>query len=1237
MRSHSAIPSRTRPRALAGFGAVLALAAASQCAAAIVWDSTSDQIQTGLPDWNPAASVKEPVQVHVSPGGTIFYTWMDFSGVLSDSTSADSTHRCCDGRLAFASNGLCASYQGEYECTPGQSPDSCSVPCDGPRACRYYYLPRALSSIYVRPRFPDGTLGAVEEVTPANYDSLTAPFVYDAAVGPDGSLHVVWEDVVPNVPVGLAPYSEVRRNADYLPLEGADALMYNKCGRDVDNNGRADSVRWIIGPNDSTCFAACGDSCDEINPAMISCTDSVGCWRQLTSMSVVCYRRRYPTGAWGAVHRHIAPYTDVYDPDTLRTCRVPVIAVDDEGWVYVAWDQKAAEFPSCAWRRIFPRGTQSYGPGGSQSQGDFNMGLYDAYFRKWSSSTHPDGPDSTSIVLRVSAADTLPDEMPQDYMEDETFQDDAPWDIMVAGSGAAATVHLIVARAPSIGGPCPLGGSGRELFDDCDLYTYLLPESTAWAPRRLLMQSMREQHACAEPCDAPPIAFGKLEMGLSHFVKNSDGPVHVLIGANDIWTRNGVCACPYADSCFTNRGSEVLHRELAPGDPEEWAPPFSEEAQRVSIYDGDMPVNEFDNWPVGVIASDGSIHVFWNADGNTIMHVSPIGAIPDTVVAFTTPPDITALDVAERNGIFHLLIAVGDLSSALTPNGEDLPHPDAQGTTLYYKRGVLDLDYVGTLQCDSTKTVVGNTTYWSGSLSLCADHVVGECETLVVQPGTTVRMAQPVEIIVKGKLVADGTSGAITFRSFRTPERAAAGTWDGIRLTGGSARAVLKNVSISGALYGVKDEIGSNPNPSSCVSADGPGRLSIENCRFAYNSIAGVAVTGDANTGTPDLLRVRDSEFLTNFEGIKLENVSVPDTGNWVIRGNRFRFNDWSAISIVGRYGRTVVIDSNLVQGLGADEFISDLPDSNWPDTGIRFTETRDLGRDSLRVTRNALYRIQDAGVRVKFVGNGLYAKSAVVIGGSADTTGNFFYRVGTGIDAVAATASTRVRHNVLLHYGLGLSASAPGIDLGQAAAGQGGLNYFDFCTTDVTSPPFWDSLHIDVDPGSTDSLYAHQNWWCPIVANVDTTICYDSAYFSGVPIALGTCINNQGLPGGYPASVDRWSVIGLALKQWPELPRDEIMRPRWVELYANIPNPFNPLTEIRFDIPQRLERASLVIYDVQGRRIKTLVEGPIPAGPHAVYWNGEDDSGQAVASGIYFYRLLAGQHDLTRRMVLLK
>jgi hypothetical protein len=91
----------------------------------------------------------------------------------------------------------------------------------------------------------------------------------------------------------------------------------------------------------------------------------------------------------------------------------------------------------------------------------------------------------------------------------------------------------------------------------------------------------------------------------------------------------------------------------------------------------------------------------------------------------------------------------------------------------------------------------------------------------------------------------------------------------------------------------------------------------------------------------------------------------------------------------------------------------------------------------------------------------------------------------------------------------------------------------------------------------------------------------------------------------------------------------------RAVHLFPNQPNPFSPTTRIAFDLPQA-GPMDLMIYSVNGRLIRRLVNDTREAGRHSASWDGRDDAGKRVGSGIYFYQLVAPGVEESRRMILL-
>ena len=93
---------------------------------------------------------------------------------------------------------------------------------------------------------------------------------------------------------------------------------------------------------------------------------------------------------------------------------------------------------------------------------------------------------------------------------------------------------------------------------------------------------------------------------------------------------------------------------------------------------------------------------------------------------------------------------------------------------------------------------------------------------------------------------------------------------------------------------------------------------------------------------------------------------------------------------------------------------------------------------------------------------------------------------------------------------------------------------------------------------------------------------------------------------------------------------------PEVFALHQNYPNPFNPITQIRYDLPET-KYVSINIYDVMGRKIKSLINSIQDAGYRSIHWNAMSDLGQPVSGGMYIYTIQAGEFRQTNKMVLLK
>ena len=93
---------------------------------------------------------------------------------------------------------------------------------------------------------------------------------------------------------------------------------------------------------------------------------------------------------------------------------------------------------------------------------------------------------------------------------------------------------------------------------------------------------------------------------------------------------------------------------------------------------------------------------------------------------------------------------------------------------------------------------------------------------------------------------------------------------------------------------------------------------------------------------------------------------------------------------------------------------------------------------------------------------------------------------------------------------------------------------------------------------------------------------------------------------------------------------------PNKISISQNYPNPFNPETRFQYNIPVD-GIVSIKVYDILGKKIKTLVNQWKSAGVHNEIWSGQNDNNQMVSSGVYFYQVKVGDEQITKKMILSK
>lgn len=152
-----------------------------------------------------------------------------------------------------------------------------------------------------------------------------------------------------------------------------------------------------------------------------------------------------------------------------------------------------------------------------------------------------------------------------------------------------------------------------------------------------------------------------------------------------------------------------------------------------------------------------------------------------------------------------------------------------------------------------------------------------------------------------------------------------------------------------------------------------------------------------------------------------------------------------------------------------------------------------------------------------------------------------------------------------------------------------------------------------------------------PSAANFVAFVTTPTSTFNAGPVAADTyyrvnAIDDDGYAGGYSGEASASPSTDVD-------PEPIAYRTR---LLQNVPNPFNPVTEIRFELATAAD-VSITIFDAAGRLVRTLEHGNRAMGNHTVRWNGTNDGGEPVSSGVYFYRMRAAGFDETRKMILLK
>jgi hypothetical protein len=487
-----------------------------------------------------------------------------------------------------------------------------------------------------------------------------------------------------------------------------------------------------------------------------------------------------------------------------------------------------------------------------------------------------------------------------------------------------------------------------------------------------------------------------------------------------------------------------------------------------------------------------------------------------------------------------------------------------------------------------TDTIKQNET-WSGDVLMIGDVTVASNATLTLNDGTKIYVrpnydyqgsgidSTKSEVIVDGKLIAKGLpSSTISFQS--QAETPTAGDWYGIRLNSGSVDT-LKNAVVKDANTGVRLSSANNAY--------------IDSCEITNSQKFGIY------SKLSTYLRVKHSLIEDNgMYGIALNRTSATIKNN-IIKGHS-RYN--IGVNVAAHSTENVRLEGNTVGGI----------DSEQEDPyGIAY-ELVDYG-----LTGNddpQLVIINNPGIRFcDQLGIEIIAPDTVgELTNNSQIIGNEAWnnKIGIGIDGGHALV---LKNNIVRDNNQGVlvfEVNSIGPVLGKEVTEQspiGGDNSF-----------YNNSSYSVKNVDSSDTLLAEHNWWGavpPDTSKIQGLVDYEP-YLTSDP-------NSEGKSGSGGTNLMSASRL-----------------PRVYSLFQNYPNPFNPLTTIKYDIPFYEEAGVLVkihIYNLRGQLIRKLMDKERDPGFYQIVWDGRDERGGTVASGIYFYKIQAGKFISTKKMMVVR
>jgi len=490
-------------------------------------------------------------------------------------------------------------------------------------------------------------------------------------------------------------------------------------------------------------------------------------------------------------------------------------------------------------------------------------------------------------------------------------------------------------------------------------------------------------------------------------------------------------------------------------------------------------------------------------------------------------------------------------------------------------------------------------------------------ETLTIEAGTTVEFLGFDPLNVQGQILAEGmVEEPIRFMVDDTLEfhdnASSEGVWGGIRFDGTDSTndsSLLKYCVIEYAKTFAGNAGGNNGETGGGILVDNFNKLRIEQCLIQYNRVigdyedtgaygAGIAISHSANPEIlNNIIQHNICRSLLDNNGSTGGGVMVAWNSSPLISGNTIRFN--SATETGGGLGIWLSSYPWVTNNLIVDNVCLANDGTGGAGGGVS------IGWDARPIFINNTIANNSAG----WTGGGFYSN-----GGNAVFINTI---IANNRDIVEPFEGHEIGTYNMRFYTLNFQHSC--LEGGEAGIDwePGDVGIVNFIESIADDPQLWANFELGPDS--------------PCLGSGAASVTIGGTIYEAPPV------DYDGDPRPQPeGSNPDMGALENVLSEPTSAVDDITGIPTGFRLHQNYPNPFNPTTTIRYELSQA-SVMSLTIFDILGQEVITLKDAVTPPGEYEVRWNGMDDVGNSVSTGVYFVRLEAGSFSQTIKMVYLR